>query len=696
MPLAFDDDGSPVTPEDLSASPNVAVVKSAQRAGKKLANAPASLAGWLKQNAPPMAAQMGGEAGGAALGGLLAPETGGLSMAIPLLMGAAGAGAANVAAMKNLPKEYGGDPESSTTSDFMWGAGPAAVGRMIPSAIGKSLGKKMAKGVEATTEGFEKEAAATGEQYRKTIEEGMRGPAVTQADVERVGKSLGSPTGYAGLAPEGEERTQLADIATDAALGPINRMRRKLGEPIGKAYESLKGDAAPISPQSAQDLADAASNISDSLLSPAPKAKAVLNKVKRYAPPPNGDPAALMEQAAHNMPWKNGDLLPDGRRVVTVQPDGKLIVGGNEGFDEIDPPQASPAATKYTPPTLDELRELRQGVNASLRTAQGGNAHALLGLQQALDTHLMEHLPDDMGAMRKSYRGFIQNYPWRAINKVREIGSPEGVSKWMFDREPSVVNEGIRNATPAEKETYKSMFGNHVLQGVTLEADPEANAKLIRHNLEKYRQNGTLQALYGKDATQMYSNFIHLPARRAIQADSLASTAGKQTYAKGFMNAAKTSGKADLQAAQAGFDAWYGALPPESQAIVRQSVQPLEEMPHPAQLPAPRDVLAQQLKPKEGGKFYAPRFVIASGLGNVALGATASHYTAAYAIGFGLMMAGNAGSKALMRHGGADLIAKLYASPTGRAAGAAAFRALVTLGGRVLHNAKPQDDDNQP
>src|SRR6185437_3628060 len=72
--------------------------------------------GVLRGNAAPVAGQIAGQTGGEALGSLaaaaLAPESGGLSLALPLVLGALGAGGANVATSK-LPEKYGGTPGES-------------------------------------------------------------------------------------------------------------------------------------------------------------------------------------------------------------------------------------------------------------------------------------------------------------------------------------------------------------------------------------------------------------------------------------------------------------------------------------------------------------------------------------------------------------------------------------------------------
>jgi hypothetical protein len=60
-------------------------------------------------------------------------------------------------------------------------------------------------------------------------------------------------------------------------------------------------------------------------------------------------------------------------------------------------------------------------------------------------------------------------------------------------------------------------------------------------------------------------------------------------------------------------------------------------------------------------------------------------------LGFAVMAGGSAGYHAMMSAGGADLIAKMYSKPAARYLGAAAFKALVNLGGRTVHqNVQPE------
>ena len=633
---------------------------------------------FLKRAAAPIAAQTGGELAGSAIGAALAPETGGLSVALPLIMGAMGAGGANVVASKKLPPKYGGDPNASKTSDFLWGALPSIAGRGIPKAIGGALAKRAAAGAAEDAAAFEKGAQAGAKETHGALVEGVQGPPPTAEGVRNIGRTLGSPTGQGAQPLTGEARTQATDAATNLVLGPINRMRQKLGEPIGAAYRALKGNTTPIDDKAAADIAEAAQNVSDNMISPSPQARPIFAKIRSFVPqgaPAGQEPLSVLQQRTlgTNAPVKvsNEDLAR-----LTAEP-GEL-----------------PKETAGQPPTLDELREARQVVNERLRSAKGGDAHALLNLQQVIDKHLMEHLPEDIGEKRAAYRGFIKNYDWRDINKLRRAGTPDQVGDWLFNQDKSVTNEVINNANPAEKDAYQQLFAQHILSNVDPNLPPKAQSDAIRKSLQPYIQNGSTRALYGDALSKQVADQIYMPLRRAEVADALKSPAGQRAYGDAFMAKAKASGKSAREAAEAGYQAFYDSLPPAQQQTLRASASPIGQA-EPVILPSAQESLSTALKPNGKG-MYIPRFAIASALGSAAtLGAGAaggSSYMLRAGIGFGLLAAGSTGYRALMDAGGADLVAKMYSSAGTRAAGAAGFNALVKLGSRKL---KEQPDSAQ-
>lgn len=655
------------------------------------------------RNAAPVAAQTAGQIIGELVGGALAPETGGLSELLPLAMGAAGAGAANVAANR-LPEKYGGTPGESDKAAFLWGAVPAGVGAGITRSIGNRMAARATKASAEDAATFAKQALEEAKRQHGILAEGIEGEPPTRASVARAAHLLGSPSGIAAAPLEGEARTAATNEATEAVLGPINRLRNKLGEPIGKAYESLKGSDEPISPEEAERLSDATKSVRDSLIAPAPKAAAIFQKLRRFgiaAPEPDVGSMRAVETTT------GGEVL--GREVPKISSTNlqSMSPGQISELQKIVASGRAPGPEDYTrilssrpevkPPTADELRELRQYVTQRLQGAQGGDVHALRGLQGAIDDVLVDRLPDNMRQLRGAYRGFIKNYPWSDVNKLRQAGTPEQVGDWLFSRNPAVTNEIIRNGTPEERDTYRELFAQNALSKIDPAAPAAEQQATLKRLIKPYLRNNTVHTLYGNQASRQISDLVYMPSRREIAAKALTSAKGQRLFTDGFMDAAKRSGKADLQAAAAGYQKWFNSLPPETQDTVTKIVQPLSPSGAAPTLPSPQESLAQRLRQTK--KAQVPSFIARYGLGAAAmsaLGAAAGGggFMERAALGFALMAGGAAGYNALMKAGGADLIAKMYAKPSARFLGAATLKLLANLGGRAVHEAvQPEESE---
>ena len=656
----------------------------------------------LKRAAIPVAGQTAGQMAGEAIGTALAPETGGLSELIPLGMGALGAGAANVATSK-LPEKYGGTPGESNKAAFLWGAIPAAVGSGLTRGVGGKLASKATAATQEDADTFAKQALEQAKTQSGILAEGIQGEAPTRAGVARAGRILGAPSGAAVAPLEGEARTVATNEATDAVLGPINRMRAKLGEPIGQAYSNLKGGDQRLTPEEMQTLSDSARSVREEMIAPAPKAAAIFRRLRAA-------PEAEVESEA-----ESGDQLAQLQNTIA----NRIISGRAPGLKNMNAAQmadiqkiidkgetptradylrvmAESQATEKKPLTYDDLRELRQNVAQRLKTAQGGDVHTLRDLQSHIDDALVDRLPENMGQLRNAYRGFIKNYGYSDINKLRAAGTPEEVGEWLFSRNPSVTNEIIRNATPEERATYKSLFAQNALTKVDPAAPAGQQQMILRRTLTPYLKSNTIQMLYGPAGSKEISDIVHMPVRRELAAKALKSPRGQKLFNDGFMQAAQKSGKADMDAARAGYQKWFDSLPPEMQETVSKVAQPMTPGVGTPALPSPQASLAERLK--QSKKVYVPQFVTRYGVGAAgmaALGAAAGggQFMERAALGFALMSGGAAGYNALMKAGGADLVAKMYASPVGRAAGAQFFKTLVLLGGRGVHELTKPDQE---
>lgn len=685
MPYAVDDDGNPVG----GAYP----VTMPSEVPGRMAGAPSALLGAIKRNAAPLTLQSGGQMAGEAIGAMLPPP---LDIIAPPVLGAAGAGLANIAASR-LPESVGGTPGESKKSAFLWGSIPALIGGVGGSALKARAANKLAKASEEAGQTFEKEAAQEAENQRGIASAGLEGEAPTQATTNRISSLLGLMPG-ADLSPlTGESRTQATDDAINAVLGPINRMREDVGRPLGEAYKNLKNGGAQISPEEAQGLGDAAKGIREGLIAPAPVARGIFHRLQTILEPDEG------MQVAESPFGQENALTGAGTKAKQFQTLGSMSPAQVQQLEKLAaenggvlPPGAlqTIAAGGSNLPTYDELRELRQFVNQRLRSATGGDVHALRSFQSELDNVLSEHLPDNMSQLRTAYRGFIKNYDWRDINKLRRAGTPEEVGDWFFGQNPSVQREVIEKAKPDERSAYRDLFARRIMSAADPSLPPEQQVAQIRKAAMGYLKSGTVKALYGDQRQGALRDVLYSPIHRAAAAKALNTPVGKQTWLNGFMDQARTSGKADRDAAEAGLNAWIDSLPPEQQATVKRYVQiaPSAETPR---LLNPAQALAKQMVSNRS-KFTAPRFLVAEGLGALPFaamtGSMGGAFMARYAMGFALMSAGTAGYRALMDAGGADVAARMFASPMGRKAGSAAFKTLALIGGRALHQAKRQPE----
>jgi hypothetical protein len=476
------------------------------------------------------AASMGGRAAGTALAAALAPESAGLSLALPLVMGAGAAGLENIAANKLLPESVGGSPKQSALSSFMWGAGPEAL-LGTPAAVMEGRALRTGKAaVEEGTKQFEKQIGARGVESHKTLADALKGSEPTLADVQQTTGLLGRPTGRA--VATGDARMQQTFALRDATLGPINRLRKRLGEPIGKAYDALKGSTQPAD---VTGLRQSVQDIRQSMLSPiSPSTNQLLDRVAAMEPEP------LLDRAV-GLP--GGEVFVPGRRQPSAL---EAALGG-----------------RNTLPTLDAQRELRQLGNAQLRSAKGGDVHALASLQQILDEKLLPHLPDDIGGLKARYKSFIDLYPWRDVNALGRAPTPADIGKFVFGRKPEQALEIIQNASPAERATLKSAFADHALADVDPNLPAAAQMKAIREGVQPYIRNGVVKQLYGT-ATQDLRNIIYLPLHREQYAKALASPQGQKLFAAGFKEAARQTGKTEMEAAQAGMQRFIESLPVEA------------------------------------------------------------------------------------------------------------------------------------
>lgn len=653
MPIV-DDKGNIVPPDKVAVYLRQNKAHATSYPVSEPSEVPAKLGNALTRNLPVLAAQGGGEYAGGLAGGALAALAGPEAIPAGVFAGKTiGAGLGNVAAGRLLPRRFGGSPTESIPSLFAWGAVPSAGGNLAAKAFEARAAAKAAAAARDAREAFQTEAEASAKDLHKRVEQALSSQGATPETVERVKQAIGKADGQPYSADNTSSVAQKeAFQARDAVLGPINRLRDKFGEPLNAAYKSIK-DQAPISEQEAADISDAAQDVRDELISPAPKAAEIFNRIKKFRRP--------LEPSSNDL-WR---MSPAERE------------------------HALYAVEHYKPPTPDELRELRQQVNAKLRTADGGDAHALRDLQSALDEHLSSRLPPNIQELRGNYYHFINNYPWREIRAMRRLGTPAEMSAWLFDKKGPQSLEIIRNATNGERDVYRRMFYNHVLSGVDENLPAEAQMAQLAKSTEVYRRNGVARALFGDQASRTLDGLIYMPKHIADFAKMWKDPIKAKAWQDEFLKAANKAGKVDRAAAEAGLDAWMNTMSPAQQRIFKQLAGPLGD-PEPVMLPSPQRKMVEQIHENAAKSKINIKsrlgWAIPMGLAGAVLGRKFGvTYSASVVATLGAMFATQEAYKAFIRNGGADLIARLYTSEGGRMSGAAAFHAFVLLGGRMLH-----------
>ena len=435
------------------------------------------IGGFLKQNALPLSL-LGGT--GAALD-IALPEAGlPLTLARALLMGGE-----NVALNKTLPESVGGSPQTSTATGFAAGALPEGLtllgGRGATRFLENRLAKRGQGAVETVLGKLDPETLSVRERI---MEPASRVPYPSPAS--------------------GNELTRQTFEAQQPVNTTIQLARTKYGTPIGDAYRALKDADKPIDEAAARDIANDAQRVRDSLISPAPRAASVFAQIKRFvpqAPTEEGGKLAgfMAEDAAALKAMGKGEFMqpaPVTRESLKLQNfTDKQIEGilGSQG----------------KPPTLDDLRELRQQVNTALRTAQGGDRYALGALQDRIDQELLPHLPDNMSELRRNYAGFINRWGYKAQAQFNRVNTtPQKVADWLFS-DPAKAHDLMTEANPLERDQLRGQFLQHVYGSVDKTKSSAEQAAQVRKNLAPYMQDrATAELVMGPQAGQEMRDMV--------------------------------------------------------------------------------------------------------------------------------------------------------------------------------------------
>ena len=606
---------------------------------------------------PRAGAMTAGAEGGALVGSLAGP--------VGTAVGAAvGGGLGNVAG-KYFPEEIGGDPSESNVNQFLLGSIPEAAGRGIAGALEKWA--------------MSKAAEAAHEDLIKALDRGANPMPGAEAatTAEAIGRqSLARPPVLTGPA--------LTDATNDlrkTILAPINEARRTLGEPIGAAYEALKGDERALTAPQMQELSDAARTVQDGMLSPYPKAKALLNRLKNYVPPA-AEPSSVGELGglpAGETEDIGGDIVQRGKIAPTAE--SLRLQGVTENQIKTILGQAEAAK----PLTLDELREIRQSNNATLRGAQGGDIHAGLGLQQAIDQQLMPYLPAGISRDRELYRGFMTQFPWREINKVNETSTPQQLVDYALGGTDEHAHAIIDGLSDEGKKALGQGLIDKALRANNPDLPLDQQSKIVRGVLTPYVANGVATRLFGDDAANVMREAFYAPEHMAQMSKILQQPDVHDTFVKSVADYMKSDKTRDA-AIENGFQKVVNSLPEADRARFQTAPVPGANMPV---LMGTQEALEAGLTPGESRlpAAMARRLQMSGGyaLGRAGMGSPG--YAAANVLGMAGVATTAAGYRAIMENGGAGALAHLYASPTKAAAARATIEMLAAIGAQSANEA---------
>ncbi len=600
----------------------------------------------IKRNIIPTAAMTAADLGAAAL----APETGGMSLILP----AVASGLTNVATTKLLRRSLGGEPGRSKTSAFLWGAIPSLGGGALARGVERGAIRKGGEAAyDAIASGLEKQTPSAAEQG------------------ERVSSILNRPLKRPDI-KTGTAQTDATFGLRDAIMNPIQRMRRKLGEPIGAAYETLKGNALPAP---VEDLGGITDQIRSSNISPiSPRTSALLDEGKALS--------KRLEREETQMPGPGQPVSPILTQYGKTQAAATEMTPADLG--------APPEAEK--PPTLDEVRNLRQRVNAELRTAKGGDLRALSLYEHALDEKLLPYLPASINRDRALYAGFIRRFPYARLNQLGQMGTDRQVGSWMFKLEPELSREVIDSATGSERQQIGNAFKDYVLRQANPNEPMGQQMAAIHKAMQEYVADGTVKKLFGSQAERELTELFHAPAHRADLLAMLKRPDSHDAFVSGWTDEVKQGGPNAQAAAQAGFQKFANSLPPaEYRALTKMA--PGVSMPV---IPTPQEAIESGLRVPSSGAMvrYGARragFAGPMAAGRVLMGSPmGAAYGAASGLAFAGIAASSVGYRALLDNGGASLLAKLYSSSSAREAGRITFKLLVAMGARTGQEATYQ------
>lgn len=382
---------------------------------------------------------------------------------LPSLARAVVSGGANIGSSKLLPEKYGGDPKASMLSDFAWGAVPEAGSGLAKTGINSFFKGRLARG-----------AAKLAEGGRKSLldPENLQ----VQDDLLRAPGEVPFPNQF----QESQARTDQANAARQPIVNLIQAARNKYGKPIGDAYNAVPPGTAVDS----HGLAQWVDNLHQTMTNSSPRAERYLSQLKDM------DPAGAAASPVLNTA-QIAQLKKAGYPDAVI----KSMLAQNKG-----------PATAAAPATFKDMLAVRQQVNTDLRnTTHGPDRYALGRIQDQLDNRMMDHLPDNMDAMRRQYRGFMGRFGYQQENEIWRATDPREIVERTF-KDPRDAYELMSEArSPQEAEQIRSRFIQYVWGD--LAGTDKQRAASVRGKLAPYATNPkAAKALLGPQAGQHLSD----------------------------------------------------------------------------------------------------------------------------------------------------------------------------------------------
>jgi hypothetical protein len=424
----------------------------------------------------------GGAVAGAEAGAGLGSVVGGPPGAVigGALGGIAGAGLGS-GASEYLPESMGGAKQPSFKRGFLWGAIPQAA-IPVAGAVVRPLVKTGETAAAAQKEAIEKaieaaketggeaihawnkqigEAAKSVEEAKQNFRSWLEKQIGTRLAKQRLQSIMPAPTEYPD--PSGRGAESLAQTAKELTQ---TARAKSGGEALGKAYETLK------LPETAQINVD---ELPRSI-------QAIRNDL--HGPISPGTEKLL--RRAENIGFKSAIDTPDGLEELSRQA------------------------------SSSDILHLRQEASKALAKASGTDRYALQRLIDSLDNHLEPHLPPEVQALRRQYRGIMRVLPYDVERKLGGAIRPSEAAEVIFDTPERALAIIRQVKDPADQQILREGFAQKIFSAVDPFKSVDNQLLDIQKALQPYLAKdvagrSVVRELYGPNAEQEIRNLMNAP-----------------------------------------------------------------------------------------------------------------------------------------------------------------------------------------